>query len=412
MGVLNCQKCFHIENKNKDEIITGNNILTNKKLIIDLDSHQKSLSPIICSGNLYQNTFNCNKDKIKRASFKIKKGSRNDEEFTTDLENNTIEIPYDDFDDSDSFEENQSQRNYENNNIECEENYNINEEKLLGYTQDSYNKNNSENLISNVNNENNNNKLNDDIIKKFINKDQTNLNDFINERIKENRKNIINEKQNENENNENLNINFNLRIGNNAYNHNYKYNFYNNNEIGLFNGNNYNYINQKIDEEKEEDEPQIINISDINKKYISSTFSQYELKNLEQNSILDYKNSIKSEEVRTRKGTKLEASNEIINYNITTNKEKLKDEESAISYEIEYIDENNNYSNVTNLINNNEKIDINNGIDLTKINQKEIKILNFKENIEKKLDDDIGKVKNFHNQYIITDSFCDYEPEM
>ena len=49
---------------------------------------------------------------------------------------------------------------------------------------------------------------------------------------------------------------------------------------------------------------------------------------------------------------------------------------------------------------------------MTKINQKEIKILNFKENIEKKLDDDIGKVKNFHNQYIITDSFCDYEPEM
>ena len=399
MGVLNCQKCFHIDNKN--EIITGNNILVNQNLIFDIDSHQSSLSPIN-NYEYFKNKLSYNKYKNKRIPFKLKKGSRNEEEYTTDLEFGTIEIPCDDYD---SFENNIVNNN---NNIECEENYNINEQK------DSLENNNSENIKNSSDSEINNN----------LNNDNTNLNDFINEKIEEKRKNLlrIDDKQNENQFNEIINKdipfyqnNFNLIQGDNFINlNNLKYNFYNN-EIGLFNGNNYNYINHKIDEEKEEYEPEIISISDINKKYISSTFSQYELKNLEQNSLIDFKNSIKSEELRTKKGTKNEGSNKVFNYNIS-NKENQKDEESAISYEIEYIDENNNNLNFNyneaNLINKKENIEIINEVDLNKKFQKEKIILNFKENIEKKLNEGIGKVKNFHKQYIITDSFCDYKPEI
>lgn len=50
-----------------------------------------------------------------------------------------------------------------------------------------------------------------------------------------------------------------------------------------------------------------------------------------------------------------------------------------------------------NLINNNER--------------KKDKQIFIKE-IEKKLRDDIYKIKDLHNQYIITDAFCDYKPDI
>ena len=49
-----------------------------------------------------------------------------------------------------------------------------------------------------------------------------------------------------------------------------------------------------------------------------------------------------------------------------------------------------------------------------KIGNNEIKIkkIRFIENIEQKVENEIDKIKENHNQYIITDAFCDYEPEI
>ena len=76
MGVLNCQKCYNTENKNNDEIITGNNILKNQKVLFALDSYKTSVSPISNNDNLSQNKFNNfinNIDKNKKKNFNSKK---------------------------------------------------------------------------------------------------------------------------------------------------------------------------------------------------------------------------------------------------------------------------------------------------------------------------------------------------
>ena len=185
----------------------------------------------------------------------------------------------------------------------------------------------------------------------------------------------------------------------------------------MLNGNNYNYINQKIDEENEEyeQEKEIINISDINNKYKSSTFSQYEIKNIEQNTINSNKNSIKSEAIKTRKETKKEENNKYGNI-YSNNNCQHSEERSAISYEIECIDDNNNnnlennYNYKNNLIGK-EKININNEINMFDT-EKDKKKIYFIENIERKINDIIDIIKDSHNHYIITDSFCDYEPEI
>ena len=396
MGVLNCQKCFNNDNKNKNEIITGNNLLLNQKVLFALDSRKSTLSPRTNCESSNQNKLNHflhNKEKCKKMSLKSKKFSSLDDEYTNELDYNTIEIPNDDEDSFDSIEEKKSYEKSEKNQ-DSEENYKIrlkNAEELFGYDEDSLNRN-SNNLHMNTNNNNNNfiqNYDNDDEIKKTLDtKDKCDLNDFINEKIKEKRINELNSEEKitkeqtlENNSNENAKSqsNYNIIIGNNCLNYNYQCNLYNNfSDIQNF-GNLNNYINQKIEEENEEyeQEKNIIDISDINNnndinlnRYKSSTFSQNELKNKEKNEILDKKNSIKSEEINTRKGTKNEGSNEFINYNFSNNYHP-PDDRSAISYEIEYIDDNNNYDNENNnkniIIENKEEIDINNGIDLNRL---------------------------------------------
>ena len=444
MGVLNCQKCFNNENKNKNEIITGNNLLKNQKVLFALDSRKSTLSPRTNSESTNQNKINHffnNKEKYKKISIKSKKFSNLEDEYMNELDYNTIEIPNDD-DDEDSQDSIEEKKSYEKseNVQDSEENYKKrlkNAEELFGCSEESSNKN-SNNIHTNNNSNNNINQnidnninINDEIKNTLDNKDKCDLNDFINEKIKEKRINelILEEKKTkdqtlENNSNEKANCprNYNIIIGNNCLNYNYQYNLYNNNfnDMGNWGSpNSNNYINQQIDEENEEyeQEKKIIDISDINNndininKYKSSTFSQ----NYEKNEILDKKNSVKSEEKNTRKGTKNEGSNEFVNYNFSNNYQP-QDDRSAISYEIEYIDDNNNFDNDENnkniIIGNNEEMDINNGIDLNKLSQKQKKRLNFIENIEQKLDSDINKIRENHNQYIITDAFCDYEPEI
>ena len=427
MGVLNCQKCFHNENKNLSEIITGNNLLSNQKVLFALDSRKTSLSPKTNSDNFNMNKINCfvNKDKNKRISLKSKKESKTEEDYITDLDYETIEIPYDEID---SIEENENEEYFKNNNSESDYKIRLkNAEELFGSEKEFSIKNNSLNLVNNnnyidINNEDNSgDKFKNDLI---INQ-KSNLNDFINKKIKEKTANEFQKEEIKKEIYENINnnpyyqSNYNIIIGNNCLNYNYQYNLYNNNynELGLSNGNNYKYINQKIDEENEEyeQEKEIINISDINNKYKSSTFSQYEIKNIEQNTINSNKNSIKSEAIKTRKETKKEENNKYGNI-YSKNNCQHSEERSAISYEIECIDDNNNnnlennYNYKNNLIGK-EKININNEINIFNT-EKDKKKIYFIENIERKINDIIDIIKDSHNHYIITDSFCDYEPEI
>ena len=424
MGVLNCQKCFNNDNKNNNdnEIITVNYISKNKKVIFALDSYKNSVSPTTSNENLSRsnsNYFINDKDKSKKRQIKLKKESSTEEEFID--YNNTIEIPYDDID---SDDEQNKMSVYSNDNQDSLEYYNIRlkqSEELFGCDENFAHKNNSMNIQNkNIEKISNNNIINEEIENnKIINNEKDDLNNFINEQIRETRKYELKTEEkcckndiSENINNNNNNrlyypSNYNIILRENCFNTNYQYNFNNyNSDIG-YNWGLSNIIDQKIDEENEEyydQEKKIIDISDINYKYKSSTFSQYEIKNIEQSTIFDNKNSIKSEEIKTRKGTKNEGSNDNINYNFSNNY-KPQDDRSAISYEIEYIEENNDMDNDhnNNKIGNEEKIK-NYGI--KKKNQR------FIENIEQKVEVEIEKIRENHNQFIITDAFCDYEPEV
>ena len=160
-------------------------------------------------------------------------------------------------------------------------------------------------------------------------------------------------------------------------------------------------------------EKEIINISDINLNvYKSSTFSQCETKNLEKETIFEKQISTKSEEIKTRKETKNEGSNDNVPY-YSLNEDKRPEERSAISYEIDYVEEyiNTDTNNEETIKDNNLNVN-NNNIETDNINGKDSKRLNFKQNIELKINDNINKIKDYHDQYIITDAFCDYDPEI
>ena len=370
MGVLNCN-CLHNDTKNINEIITGNNLKA-QKLVFALESCKTTLSPRNSSeffNTSQNNNLPNNKGKNKEMSLKSKKESNTEEEIIiNDIDYNTIEIICDN---SDSNEEKHDKKT-EKNNLEKIHNIKIkNKEELFGNDEDPLVKNKSSTLLNEKNGD-----------KKEID-------------------------------NKNYHKKYNLIIGNSAFNYNYQYNIYNISYNDL--GGNYNYIDQKIDEENEEyeQEKEIINISDINLNvYKSSTFSQCETKNLEKETIFEKQISTKSEEIKTRKETKNEGSNDNVPY-YSLNEDKRPEERSAISYEIDYVEEyiNTDTNNEETIKDNNLNVN-NNNIETDNINGKDSKRLNFKQNIELKINDNINKIKDYHDQYIITDAFCDYDPEI
>ena len=420
MGVLNCN-CLHNDTKNINEIITGNNLKA-QKLVFALESCKTTLSPRNSSeffNTSQNNNFQNNKGKNKEMSLRSKKESNTEEEIIiNDIDYNTIEIICDN---SDSNEEKHDKKT-EKNNLEKIHNIKIkNKEELFGNDEDPLVKNKSSTLLNEkkISKENTNNNNNDSDIKiqnNLLINDQNNLNNFINEKIKEKRKSELeNEKNGDKKeiDNKNYHKKYNLIIGNSALNYNYQYNIYNISYNDL--GGNYNYIDQKIDEENEEyeQEKEIINISDINLNvYKSSTFSQCETKNLEKETIFEKQISTKSEEIKTRKETKNEGSNDNVPY-YSLNEDKRPEERSAISYEIDYVEEyiNTDTNNEETIKDNNLNVN-NNNIETDNINEKDSKRLNFKQNIELKINDNINKIKDYHDQYIITDAFCDYDPEI
>jgi len=419
MGVLNCN-CLHNDTKNINEIITGNNLKA-QKLVFALESCKTTLSPRNSSeffNTSQNNNLPNNKGKNKEMSLKSKKESNTEEEIIiNDIDYNTIEII------CDNSNEEKHDKKTEKNNLEKIHNIKIkNKEELFGNDEDPLVKNKSSTLLNEKkiskenNNTNNNNDSDIKIQNNLLINDQNNLNSFINEKIKEKRKSELeNEKNGDKKeiDNKNYHKKYNLIIGNSALNYNYQYNIYNISYNDL--GGNYNYIDQKIDEENEEyeQEKEIINISDINLNvYKSSTFSQCETKNLEKETIFEKQISTKSEEIKTRKETKNEGSNDNIPY-YSLNEDKRPEERSAISYEIDYVEEyiNTDTNNEEQIKDNNLNVN-NNNIETDNINEKDSKRLNFKQNIELKINDNINKIKDYHDQYIITDAFCDYDPEI
>ena len=100
MGSLNCQKCFNNEYKISDELITGNNLLKTKKVVLALDSFSQNYTcDNYCqNNNLQSNIMNSIKDKSKRlSSYRWKRGKKNEEkESNNNYEYNTMEIAYND----------------------------------------------------------------------------------------------------------------------------------------------------------------------------------------------------------------------------------------------------------------------------------------------------------------------------
>ena len=398
MGSLNCQKCFNNEYKVSDELITGNNPLKTKKVILALDSFsQKYTCDNYCQNNIIQsNRMDSIKERNKRFSnYRGKRGKKNEEEESNNnLEYNTMEIIYND-NFSNSFDENEEEDNSE---LDSEDNYNIrlkNAEELFGCDEQTSSINESINDNKNTINCDNF-KINDRIKKNNIVNGNDKLNDLNYEKLREKKEIICESKKNDKEingNKEKSFSNYNIIIGNSCLHYNYQYNLYNNdyNDIELLNEDN-NNINQKINREYLKKR----NINDSN-KYKSSTFSNFEKKDLDNNENSNFEDTIKSEDIRRNKNE----SNEI----------QIEEGKSVISYEVETLDDNMNKNNSKETIEE-EIINIKDQMNLVNNNETKKDNLIFINEIEKKLRDDIYIIKGLHKQYIITDAFCDYKPDI
>ena len=394
MGSLNCQKCFNNEYKISDELITGNNQLKSKKVVLALDTFSQNYTcDNYCQNNIVQsNRMNSIKEKSKRSSCnRGKRGKKNEEEESNNnLEYNTMEIVYND-NFSNSYEENEEE---ENSELDSEDNYNIrlkNAEELFGCDEQTSSINESINDNKNTINCDNF-KINDKIKKNMIVNGNDNLNDLINEKLREKEEKIFESNKNDKEingNKENTYSNYNIIIGNSCLHYNYQYNLYNN-DIELLNGG--NNINQKINREYLKKG----NIID-NNKYKSSTFSNFEKKDLDNNENSQFEDTIKSEDIRRNKNE--------------NNEYQIEEGKSVISYEVETLDDNINKNNSKETIED-EIINIKDQMNLVNNNERKKDKQIFIKEIEKKLRDDIYKIKDLHNQYIITDAFCDYKPDI
>jgi hypothetical protein len=393
MGSLNCQKCFNNEYKVSDELITGNNPLKTKKVVLALDSFsQKYSCDNYCQNNIiHSDRMNSIKERNKRFSCnRGKRGKKNEEEENNNnLEYNTMEVVYND-NFSNSYDENEEE---ENSELDSEDNYNIrlkNAEELFGCDEQASSINESINDNKNIINCDNF-KINDKIKKDIIVNGNDNLNDLINEKFREKEEKIFESNKNDKEikgNKEQSFSNYNIIIGNSCLHYNYQYNLYNN-DIELLNGGN---INKKMNREYLKK----ININD-NNKYKSSTFSNFEKKDLDNNENSQFEDTIKSEDIRRNKNE----SNEI----------QIEEGKSVISYEVETLDDNMNKNNSKETVEE-ENINIKDQMNLLNYNETKKDKQIFIKEIEKKLRDDIYTIKDLHNQYIITDAFCDYKPDI
>ena len=322
MGVLNCQKCINLENKRINELLLGQNDHKSRRVITALESQDTNSSPPKMAKYLNEEKINnsnfINIDKLKRIYSEIKKGNK---DAIYDLDYNTLEIICNESDSYYDFQEKESEnKNYLNKNNKDDNLEEIDE--LHKY------------LKSKVNND-------------------LDINDFINQKIKESQEAQIKVegKNNNIQNYEILDNPENYKIiydkNSNCLQNNFLYNAFSDLELSEDENNN-NNIDNRIIEEKEEyenDESSFKNTKTKEIRHYSANLTQKKIKDTELNRI---KKSVRSEKIKNKTDIS-EKDNLNHHKSINSNNNSINKQfvgKSIMSYEVESDNpniENNNY---------------------------------------------------------------------
>ena len=319
MGVLNCQKCINSENRIINELLLEgkerkkSNIVTALKTQ-DTDSSPQKLGKYFTEMSINRLTQNDNKESqehlIKRVYLEIKKGNT---DAIYDLDYNTLDIICNDSDSYQDFFDKKSEKyiNMENNNI----NLNINKNIKNKEDMDEFHKI----LLAGGNND-------------------LNINDFINQKIKESQDAMIQEKENINnneimENPDNYKIIYDKNLNN--YPNNYKYNNFSDLELSdeeSFNNKKNKIIEEKEEYENENEESSFQKFKEL--KHNSAQLNQNKVKSLEINKSKKYS---KSEKIKNKGDeSNKENQNNINSINLNNNAiYKQQGGKSVTSYELE-----------------------------------------------------------------------------
>ena len=328
MGVLNCQKCINQENKIINELLLEGKEYKSRKVITSLENQDTNSSPLKISMNLPEQNINrmndSNKeDNIKKIYFEIKNGNK---DAIYDLDYNTLEIICNDSDSYQNFLDNESEKfikieKSENNDVEQ-----IDEIQKI--------------LLTNENKD-------------------IDINEFINQKIKESQDAQIKEEGWNLNNNEIIQNSDNYKIIYDKNMTNYQNNFNNFSDLELSEDENCNNIKDKIIEEKEEyeyEESSFKNTKEL--RHNSANLSQKKNKSMEIN---NKKASIKSDMVKN-KGNKtcIKETYDKNSINLNSNNiYKQQGGKSITSYEIDSdnanIENNFNVNNIYNSMENSEK---------------------------------------------------------
>ena len=316
MGVLNCQKCINPGKTIYNELLLDKNANNSRKIITSIENQNTNSTPQKFVKYINEekiNRFNINNKKLKKNKYKeiyleIKNGNT---DIIYDLDYNTLEIICNESDSYQDFREKEKNKQSNINIVDDNDLEEINEFQKI--------------LLSNE-------------------KEDLDINDFINQKIKENQdaEKIEYEKINPPnddiiENPENYKIIYDKNM--NDYKNNLNLKNFSDLELSDDNYNN-NDINNKIIEEKEEYENEESSYNKLKElKYNSANLSQEKLRSIEINT--KGKNSTKSENIKDKGNISLH------NYNKNNSYNKQIIGKSVTSYEIESDNpniESNNYN--------------------------------------------------------------------
>ena len=334
MGALNCQKCINQETKIINELLLDGKEHRSRKVITSLEKQDTNSTPQKISTNFSEEKFNrindlereSKKDKFKKIYLEIKNGNS---DAIYDLDYNTLEVICNDSDSYQDFQDKESEKYIKSENSENNNNEEFHEFQKI--------------LFSNGTRD-------------------LNINDFINQKIKENQDALTNEEGINLNNNEIINNPDNYKVIYDKSMSNYKNEFNNFTDLELSDEENCNNFDNKIIEEKEEYENENEESSYKIKrelKYYSANLSQNKIKNIEINNI---KGSTKSDIIKNN-NINTEIKNMYCKKSLNVNSNKIYKQQggkSITSYEIESDNpniENINFNgdNVYNSIENSEK---------------------------------------------------------
>ena len=322
MGVLNCQKCINEENKIVNELLLEGKGCKSRRVITALESQDTNSTPPTIAKYLNEEKINCSNfnknERLKKIYLEIKKGNK---DAIYDLDYNTLDIINNESDSYLDFQNEEIEKNFNN----------------IIYEKDNDNIEDLDEIYK--------------ILKTNGNND-LDINDFINQKIKENE-----QKEEENvqkdeiiDNPDNYKIIYDKNMNN--YQNNFKYNGFSDLELSE-DGNN---INDKIIEEKEEYENEESSFKNTKVlRHNSASIAQSKIKSIEIN-----KKSTKSEKIKIEDHTSQKdniISDKSNNFNNSNNALKQIIGKSVTSYELESDNPNfENCNNIKNINNSKEKL--------------------------------------------------------